>query len=39
MDWYVTFWALSAGSICFLISWLRVSGTAEMPQIDQCVRH
>lgn len=23
----------------FVISWLRVSGTAKMPQIDQSVRH
>src|SRR4051812_43178603 len=26
-----------AGTFC--VSWLRVSGTAEMPQIDQCVGH
>src|SRR5208283_4640470 len=28
-----------ARGIAVLISWLRVSGTAEMPQIDQSVRH
>ena len=30
---------IGGGSLHYTISWLRVSGTTEMPQIDQCVGH
>jgi hypothetical protein len=32
-------WVASVFGDNLTVSWLRVSGTAEMPQIDQCVGH